>query len=651
MHPARCAPLAAALLCAACTPDAPPTAAPSRAEVAAAPAAPPPSALAQAARRAEPALPPPAFADPARRQKLAAAFPEIDRGVAAEVERAKLPGLALGIVIDGELAYARGFGVRDLATGAPVDADTVFPIASLTKSFTAMAILQLRDTGKLSLDDPAERHVPELRQLAYPTRDSAPITVRQLLSMSAGFPEDNPWADRELEIDDRALGRLLERGVPFSSAPGAAFEYSNLGYAILGRIVTNVSGVPYRDYVKTRVLLPLGMTGAAFDDRQVPPERLARGYRREGEALVPETNRLEPDSAGAAAGGLHASLRDLARYAAFHLAAWPPRDDPETGPLRRSSAREMQQAARHALLLVSQGADDLPPRAAAVGYGFGLSSAEACDIDHEVAHSGGLPGFGSRVVLWPDHGVGILALTNQTYEDGTRLIREAKRLLAATGALAARAVTPAPALVDAREAVRRLLGRWDDAAADAAFTRSFFLDTPRPKRRAELEALEATHGACRLDGPIDAENALRGAFELACERGWIEVSLTLAPTTPPKIQHLAVEGALPPTPALSSAAARLAALVGRWDEAAAKALFDEGVDIGPLKERFAETREARGACRVDRAVGGDGKTKARMRLACDRHPVELEIELGAQGDKVGSVTFAPVPYREGKCAQ
>lgn len=260
--------------------------------------------------------------------------------------------------------------------------------------------------------------------------------------------------------------------------------------------------MPCGEYVKARVLLPLGMRGAAFDRRQVPPDGLAGGYRRGGEALVPVTSRLEPDSAGAAAGGLHASLRDLARYAAFHLAAWPPRDDPEAGPLRRSSAREMQQAARHALLVASPGIGGLPPHAATVGYGFGLSSIEACDIAHEVAHSGGLPGFGSRMVLWPDRGVGIV----------------------------------------------------DDAAADAAFTRSFFLDTPRVKRGAELEALRAAHGACRPDGPIDAENALRGTFRLACERGWIEVTVTLAPTMPPRIQHLAAEGA--PRPQLRDLMAR-----------------------------------------------------------------------------------------------
>ena len=116
----------------------------------------------------------------------------------AEFARAAhVPGAAWGIVIDGELAHSGAAGVREVATDAPVDADTVFRIASMTKSFTAMSILKLRDEGKLTLDDPAERYVPELKGLRYPTTDSPRITIRHLLTHSEGFPEDNPWGDHE----------------------------------------------------------------------------------------------------------------------------------------------------------------------------------------------------------------------------------------------------------------------------------------------------------------------------------------------------------------------------------------------------------------------------------------------------------------------
>src|SRR5690606_4962607 len=120
-----------------------------------------------------------------------------------------VPGAAWGIVIDGKLAHLGVSGYRDLDTKAPVTADSVFRIASMTKSFTAMAVLKLRDEGKLSLDDPAEQYVPELKHLQYPTSDSRRITVRDLLSHATGFPEDNPWGDQQLAATEAEFTRML----------------------------------------------------------------------------------------------------------------------------------------------------------------------------------------------------------------------------------------------------------------------------------------------------------------------------------------------------------------------------------------------------------------------------------------------------------
>src|SRR4029078_6253306 len=118
---------------------------------------------------------------------LCRCFAEAARLFSGFAERAHVPGAAWGIVVDGELAHAGSFGVRDVAAKAPVDADTVFRIASMTKSFTEMSILKLRDEGVLSLDEAAEKYVPELKDLKYPTTDSPRITVRHLLSHSEGF--------------------------------------------------------------------------------------------------------------------------------------------------------------------------------------------------------------------------------------------------------------------------------------------------------------------------------------------------------------------------------------------------------------------------------------------------------------------------------
>jgi CubicO group peptidase (beta-lactamase class C family) len=145
-------------------------------------------------------------------------------------------------VVDGQPVHLGTTGFRDIPTKSPVTADTVFRIASMMKSFTAMAILKLRDEGKLALDDPAEKYVPEMKALKYPTSDSPKITVRQLLSHSEGFPEGNPWGDRQLADSEEQLSALIKSGIPFSNTPGVAYEYSNYGFAILGRIVSNVSG-------------------------------------------------------------------------------------------------------------------------------------------------------------------------------------------------------------------------------------------------------------------------------------------------------------------------------------------------------------------------------------------------------------------------
>ncbi len=493
------------------------------------------------------AAPPVAFEDPDRRTKLAAAYPEVDRVMREFVARENVPGAAWGIVIDGELAHIGTAGLRDVEGGQPVRGDSVFRIASMTKSFTAMAILKLRDQDKLSLDDPVERHVPELRGLRPLSSDAPRITLRHLLTMSAGFPEDNPWGDQQLGISEQAFSALMRSSIPFSNAPGVAYEYSNYAYAILGRVIGNVSGVPYTRYVEREILRPLGMTSTTLEPRSVPPTRLAQGYRWEDARWKREPQL--PDGAFGAMGGMLTSLEDLGRYVGLLLGAWPARDGAENGPVSRASLREMQQMWRARPATVTRDAAGAVQLNAS-GYGYGLRISQTCDFAHVVAHSGGLPGFGSQMRWLPEYGVGLIAFGNRTYTPWGDVLGPALTALKDSGGLRPRAVQPSGALVEAREQVTALVGRWDDAAIERLAAVNLFLDRDKARRRAEFAQLRAEVGGCRdAGGWVSIENRLRGDWLLRCERGDLIASVTLAPTEPPKVQHLELRRAPPGDPA------------------------------------------------------------------------------------------------------
>jgi CubicO group peptidase (beta-lactamase class C family) len=506
--------------------------------------------------------PPPQFADPARRETLARAFPEIDTLFRDYAASANIPGAAWGIVIDGELAHTGVVGYRDVAAKAPVTPDTVFRIASMTKSFTAMAIMKLRDEGKLSLEDPVEKYVPEMKALVYPTSDSPRITIRHLLSHAEGFPEDNPWGDQQLADTDEQLSALIKAGIPFSNAPGIAYEYSNFGFAILGRVVGVVargsqpdSGRQIRDqlgweteeytrYVQKNILEPLGMKSTTLEPATVPADKLAHGYRWEDAQWKDEP--LLANGSFGSMGGMLTTLSDLGRYVGAYLAAWPPRDGAETAPVRRASLREMQQVWRPSPASVSSSGSGVQLNTG--GYGFGLRVAQTCQFPTVVSHSGGLPGFGSLMRWLPEYGVGVIAFGNRTYSGWARTVDASLEALARTGALQPRVVQPSTALVSARNTVAGLVVKWDDAIADRIAAQNLYLDESKARRRAAIAKLVSAVGTCAAGSGFDrVENALRGDWTMRCERGDLRVAITLAPTNPPLVQYLSVTPAAPAT--------------------------------------------------------------------------------------------------------
>ncbi len=482
------------------------------------------------------------FADPDRVAKLKTALPEIDRLIRDFAEKAHVPGAAWGIIVDGKLIHAGVSGLREVPSKSRVDTGTVFRIASMTKSFTAAAILKLRDGGKLSLEDPAEQYVPELKGLRYPTADSPHLTIRHLLSHSTGFPEDNPWGDQQLADTDEDLQRMIRGGIPFSNPPGVAYEYSNYGFAILGRIVANVSGMPYTRYLTTAILQPLGMTSTFMQAGAVPPARLAHGYRWQDEAWLEEP--ALPDGSFGSMGGMLTSVADLSRWVGFMLAAWPPRDGAEVGPVGRASLREIQQVARFSGGSAVRQSDGV--LLSAGGYGYGLGVRQTCRFRITVAHSGGLPGFGSNMRWLPDYGVGFIGLGNLTYTGWGAVGDQVLEALARTGGLEPRQPTPAPVLVEMREKVSRLVGGWSDALADSVAAMNLFLDESKDRRHQAIDRLRSeAGGGCRNDGRFEVENALRGRWKMTCGSGALGVSITLAPTNPARVQFLEVTALKP----------------------------------------------------------------------------------------------------------
>ena len=472
----------------------------------------------------------------------AGAFSEIDRTFDEYRLDAHVPGLVYGVVMDGRLAHAGSLGVQDLDTKRPVTLETLFRIASMTKSFTALSILKLRDEGRLTLDAPAETYIPEMRGWRYPTGDSSRIRVRDLLTHTAGFVTDDPWGDRLTPLPEEDFTRLLREGVPFTRPPGAAYEYSNLGYAMLGRIVANVAGEPYREYVERSLLRPLGMASSGFEVALAPAEKRALGYRWEEDAW-----RLEPTMAhGAfgAMGGLQTSAIDYVKYVSWLLSAWPPRDGADAGPVKRSTMRELAQGANYPRVRQRFGKSGATACRQASTYGMGMIVAVDCDLGLTLSHGGGYPGYGSHVLLLPDHGIGIFALANRTYAGPSAPVWDAAVVLHKAGLLKARTTKVEEELARAYAAVGRMYAGGLTAAGDV-FATNFLLDRSAGGWARELAKLRAQVGECETSAPMVATGSLSGDFTWRCEHGRVKGSLLLAPTRPPGIQSLTLARAAP----------------------------------------------------------------------------------------------------------
>jgi CubicO group peptidase (beta-lactamase class C family) len=343
------------------------------------------------------------------------------RAFAEELRRKhRAPGMAVAVARDGAEVYAEGFGEREIGGGAAVTPDTVFGVASVTKSFTALAIMQLAEAGKLAVDDPVRRYLPE-----FGTPDPAAtraITIHHFLSHTAGFPplpsrffafarsaEGDPaaggkpsWAADHPPIDtyEDLIAYLAAGGYEMLGPPGAQFSYCNEGFALLGAIVERVSGEGYEAYVQRHILDPAGMTRSSYavaklgDYPDVVTFHAARGTGAERE-IYAAPNWLY-SSVWSPAGSLNTTVRDLLRYLEIY----------RTGGM---AGRERLLSAEGIARMTTPHAPWSEPQSS---YGYGLGVIPDYHGVKVIRHGGGRKGISANVTVVPERGFTAAVIAN-----------------------------------------------------------------------------------------------------------------------------------------------------------------------------------------------------------------------------------------------
>ncbi len=331
----------------------------------------------------------------------------LDKWLAKQVHDTHLSGLALGIVHNGDLLWGNGYGYANIAQQIPVTLDTRFRIASITKTFTSVAILQLYDAGKLRLDDPISKYLSWF-DLQYP--DAPQITIYHCLTHTSGLPRDATiphWTENAFQDWDEVITTTQTRQPMMP--PLQAFSYSNLGYSLLGGVIEEVSGERWQDYLQNHIVEPLGM-----QDTIVAPTgeeaNLAIGYLSPDESYqrqaVPfiETKGFSPSASMAS------SINDLVKYAKFHLSKG------QTPLLSGYSLREM-----HRVHWVNEDWSG--------GYGLGTRTWRIHNEWAVSGHTGGYKGFLTMFSVARDHDFGVIALTNSIDSSPYSYVEQAYKLV------------------------------------------------------------------------------------------------------------------------------------------------------------------------------------------------------------------------------
>jgi CubicO group peptidase (beta-lactamase class C family) len=324
--------------------------------------------------------------------------------------------------------------------------------------------------------------------------------------------------------------------LPFDAAPGTRYSYSNLGYATLGRIITNLSGKPYQQYIAETQWRPLGMATTTFDMASVPDGRAARGYRWADGRWQPEP--VMADGEFGAMGGMATSVNDYARWVGHLLSGWPaPADAAADKPARRL-VRSMREGGGFPHVRRRPGRDETACAVTHMVYAAGLVAGQDCVLGAVAFHSGGYPGYGSHMLMLPEAGIGIYAFANRTYAAPTGPVWEAATLLRRAGLADDRPVPVSAAVASAAAAVARIWEAGRIEAVPDALAVNMLMDRPADAWDAELASLKREAGACETGTPVVATSAMAARFQWRCATGRIAGSFLLAPTGRVEIQEL-----------------------------------------------------------------------------------------------------------------
>lgn len=344
----------------------------------------------------------------AQKPEVADAIKVLDAWIDATVKQREQPGLSVGVVHDQELIWAKGYGYADVAKKIPATPQTLYRIASISKLFTSTAVMQLRDAGKLRLDDPVAQHLAWFKiRNVHP--DGPAVTIRHLITHTSGLPREAMgvnWSDLKFPKREEMVRLIAEQETVFPAE--TEWKYSNLALSLAGEIVANASAQPWADYVDRNILRPLGMNST----RAIPEASLAGLSTGYGRRVPGRTRDIEPFvniEAENPAGSLASNVEDLAKFISLQVGKGPAR------VLKASTIQEMHRV------------QWLRPDWRS-GWGLGFSVRRVGE-QVRVGHGGSLPGQRTQIEVAPAAKLGVIVLTNANDGDPGRYIEQAFTIL------------------------------------------------------------------------------------------------------------------------------------------------------------------------------------------------------------------------------